>query len=90
MPERFTSLDEAEEYYDEAEDEENYLFYAEFAITTDKDDDFSASLINAIRSGEITIGGEDGEDDIGDDNEGDDDDDDEEYTKNHPELLVLK
>ena len=66
LPERFTSLNEAEEYYDEAEDEDDYLSYAEFEITTDEDDERTAALINAIRSGEITISVEDGEDDIDD------------------------
>ena len=58
LPERFTSLNEAKEYYNEAEDEDGYLSYAEFEITTDEIDERTAALIDAIRSGAITIGGE--------------------------------
>lgn len=62
LPERFTSLSEAEEYYDEAEDEDDYLSYAEFAITSDESDQFTAELIRGIRNGDIKINVENDDD----------------------------
>ena len=62
LPEHFTSLSEARDCFDHEEDGDNYLFFEEFAITTDESDQFTAELIRGIRNGDIKINVENDDD----------------------------
>lgn len=61
LPESFSSLTEARDCFDH-EDGDNYLFFEEFAITTDESDQFTAELIRGIQNGNIKINVENDDD----------------------------
>ena len=54
LPEHLSSLEEVESYIEESEDHDFFSF-AEFALTNDEHDDFTAQLIRGIRNGDIKI-----------------------------------
>ena len=63
LPEQFTSLSEARDCFDHDEDGDNYLFFEEFVITSDENDQFTAELIRGIQNGNIKINVENVDDD---------------------------
>lgn len=62
LPESFSSLTEARDCFDQDEDGDNYLFFEEFAITSDESDQFTAELIRGIQNGNIKINVENDDD----------------------------
>ena len=54
LPEHLSSLEEVESYIEESEDHDFFCF-AEFDLTNDEQDDFTAQLIRGIRNGDIKI-----------------------------------
>ena len=54
LPEHLSSLEEVKSYIDESEDHDFFCF-AEFALTNDEQDNFTAQLIKGIRNGDIKI-----------------------------------
>ena len=54
LPEHLSSLEEVKSYINESEDHDFFCF-AEFDLTNDEHDDFTAQLIKGIRNGNIKI-----------------------------------